>query len=311
MKKLFLLLALVLTSLLGAQDNAFAEGNAMQISPVVNSFSIKAGDVQNYTFSIENTGTEKYSYKLYVIPYNVSDEDYTNDFSKETAYNQITRWVTFQDQSGSFVANPVFSIEPGEKQVIVYRVTVPDDIPDGGQYGIIMAETVKDDSSGSEELSMNIETASRVGLYLLGHGSGETNGTAEIVDYKLTGMFTSSNISASATVKNNGNTDFTAKYKLLVKSIFGKTLYTNEEGFAVLPETQRKFSTEWTDAPLFGIFNVNYEVTALDASQSETHIILILPIFVIVIMVLLLTSIIIWSIILLRKRKERSSRLVV
>ncbi len=54
-----------------------------------------------------------------------------------------------------------------------------------------------------------------------------------------------------------------------------------------------------------------YSVAALDAEKSETHVILIMPVFVIVIMVLLLSSIIIWAIILLRKRKERSSRLVV
>ena len=312
MKKVLSLIVLSLVAVLGLKTPAFAEGgNAMQISPVVNSFYIKPGDVQNYTFSLENTGSEDFSFKLYVTPYNVADENYTNDFQKETSYNQITRWVTFQDDSGSFVANPVLKLAAGEKRSIVYRVTVPDDIPDGGQYGIIMAETVSDNATSGDGTGMQIATVSRVGLILLGHGEDETNGTSEIVDYEFTKFFTNKGISASATVKNTGNTDFTATYTLNVKSIFGKTLYNNEEGFAVLPETSRKFSTNWEDAPLFGVFLAKYSVAALDAEKSETHVILIMPVFVIVIMVLLLTSIIIWTIILLRKRKERSSRLVV
>jgi len=311
-KKSLFLIVFSLAACLSLNRNAFAEnGNAMQISPVVNSFDIRAGSSQNYTFTLENTGSEDFSFKLYTTPYNVADENYTNDFQKETSYNQITRWVTFQDDSGSFVPNPVMKLAAGEKRTIVYRVNVPDDIPDGGQYGIIMAETVSDSAGSGEGTAMQIATVSRVGLILLGHGEGETNGTAEITDYDFTKFFSSKGIAASATVKNKGNTDFTAKYTLTIKSIFGKTLYNNEEGFAVLPETSRKFSTSWEDAPLFGVFLAKYTVSALDTKQEETHVVMILPVFVIVIMVLLLTSIIIWTIMLIRKRKERSSRLVV
>lgn len=310
MKKILACLILSLVGLFGVSNNAFAEGAAMKISPVANSFNIKAGDVQNYTFSIENSGTEKYSFKVYTAPYNVMNEDYTNDFTKETNYSQITRWVTFQDDSGSFSSNPTYSIEPGEKKTIVYRISVPDNIPEGGQYATIMAETLTNNEV-TEENSMSIASVTRVGLILIGHGSGATDNIAEIVDYKLTGFFTRDEVEAQATVKNTGNTDFNAEYTLTAKSIFGKTLYSNTDSFVIFPETKRRFSTNWTDTPMFGIFNVSWTVKALDAEKTESHIILILPIFVIVIALLLLTSIIIWAIILFRKRKERSSRLVV
>ena len=310
MKKFLVCLVLSLAGIVGISNNVFADGSAMKISPVANSFNIKAGDVQNYTFSIENSGTEKYSFKVYTAPYNVTDENYSNDFTKETNYSQITRWITFQDDSGSFVSNPVYSVEAGEKKTIVYRISVPEDIPEGGQYATIMAETLVN-SEATEENSMSIASVTRVGLILIGHGSGSTDNIAEIVDYKLTGFFTRDEVEASATVKNTGNTDFSATYTLTAKSIFGKTLYTNSDSFVIFPESQKCFSTKWTDTPMFGIFNVSWTVKALDAEKTDSHVILILPIFVIVIALLLLTIIIIWTIILFRKRKERSSRLVV
>ena len=226
MRKIFTALVVSLIGIFSFSGNVFAEGAAMKISPVANSFNIKASDVQNYTFSIENSGSEEYSFRLYTAPYNVTDDDYSNEFTTETNYSQITRWITFQDDSGSFVTNPIYSVAPGEKKTIVYRITVPDDIPEGGQYATIMAETIPN-SSTSEANTMSIDTVTRVGLILIGHGSGSTDNIAEIVDYKLTGFFTRSEVEASAVVKNTGNTDFSATYTLTAKSIFGKTKVGN------------------------------------------------------------------------------------
>ena len=290
-------------------NTTYAAAN-MKISPVANGITIKPGDVQNYQFTMENLGQEQLKFKLSVSPYNVINENYDVDFVTETSYNQIVRWVTFQDDSGSFVKNPTLTLAPGEKRTVVYRVSVPDDIPKGGQYCIIFAESVHDETD-QDNMTLGLQSVTRVSLIILGHGEGDTRNTAEITDFSLTGMFTSHNIDASARVKNTGNTDFTAIYDFTVKSIFGRTLYTKSDNFAVLPQTERRYSTSWAEAPLFGLFSVTYKVTAVDVDKEETHIIMILPAFVIVIALLLLTSIVVWSIILLRKRKERSSRHVV
>ena len=314
MKKIFALIVLTLSLvgvLLTKTNDTYAEAAAVKISPVANAIQIKAGQSQNYQFTLENMSAKDYSFKLYTAPYNVINEDYDADFTNETNYNQITRWVTFEDDTGSFVKNPTYKIKAGEKRTIIYRVSVPDDIPGGGQYCVIFAESVDDETFSGTGTSAGIGSVSRVSLILLGHGDGETRDTAEITDFSLTGMFTASNIDAMAKVKNTGNTDFLAVYDMTVKSIFGTPIYTNSDNFIVLPGTERKFTTSWAEAPLFGVFNVSFSVSAIDQSQEESHIILILPGFVVVIALLLLTSIVVWTIILIRKRKERSSRLVV
>lgn len=302
-------LAIVFSSFIFSQS-VFADGGVnLKISPVSNYFKVKAGDTQNYTLTISNSGENDFSFKLYTAPYIVTDEDYTVSFNSEdaTTYNQITRWVTFKDDSGSFVKEPHFKLKKGEEKTIVYRVTVPDDIPDNGQYCVIFAETIND----SDLESTGINAISRVALTLVGHGLGSTNNAAEIVDYSVSHPFSREGISASTKVKNKGNTDFEASYLFTVKSIFDKVVFTSSSSYTVLPETERKISLDWSDAPVFGIFKVNFIVSASDLSREEEHVVFILPIFIIVIMLLLLTAIIIWIIILVRKRKERSSRLVV
>ena len=114
MKKLLSCLAVCLT-LVGAMlvnsKNTYAEAAAVKISPVANAIQIKAGQSQNYQFTLENMSAKDYSFKLYTAPYNVINEDYDADFTSETNYNQITRWITFEDDSGTFVKNPVYKIK--------------------------------------------------------------------------------------------------------------------------------------------------------------------------------------------------------
>ncbi|MBR3180516.1 hypothetical protein IKF63_00325 [Candidatus Saccharibacteria bacterium] len=288
-----------------------AAGAVMKISPVATEVYIKAGKAQNYQFTLENTGDEDFSFKLYTGPYNVTNENYDADLSSETSYNQIQRWITFQDDSGSFVREPTLSLKAGEKRNIIYRVSVPEGFPEGGQYCVIYAESVSDGDSGNDNLSVGLDSHSRVSLIILGHGHGNTENIAEITDFSLTKFFTMGNIEADTKVKNSGNTDFLTSYQLEVKTLFGKTIYSYKDNFAVLPETERKFKTSWGDTPLFGIYRVKFSVEALDVTREGTSIVMIMPAFMIIIVLFLLTSIIVWTIMLIRKRKERSSRLVV
>lgn len=291
-------------------NSAYADdGVNLKISPVSNYFTVKAGDVQNYVLTITNQGSENFSFRMYTAPYVVTDEDYTANFDEENAthYNQITRWVTFKDKDGNYVPNPTYELKPGEEKTIPYRVSVPDSIPEGGQYCVIFAESVND----SQMESTGIAAISRVALTLVGHGLGVTNNDAEIVDYSLSHPFSLEGIAASAKVKNGGNTDFEASYSFTVKSIFGKTLHDSSQSFTILPETERRFGLNWSEAPIFGVFKVRFAVSGGDAHRDEEHLVFIVPLFMIIIMLLLLTALTIWIIILIRKRKERSSRLVV
>lgn len=280
----------------------------LQISPVSNRVSLSKGGKYDYSFTVSNIGSESFSYHVYAAPYSITSEDYAVSFSTETNRTQVSRWIQFYDNEGNLSDTASFKIESGETQSVSYRITVPDDIPDGGQYACIFAES--DETEGSVSGS-GIKTVSRVGLIVYGRADGDTVDKAEIKDIDVPTFMTSGKISATSKVENSGNTDFEAVYGLNIKSMFGRQLYEKNSSYNILPDTERKVKMEWEETPFMGIFQVHYVVRALDQMEEFTKIVVIMPIFVIVLAIILLTLIIIWIIILIRKRRERKSRLLV
>ena len=311
MKKRFLTFLICLALSLVFPTAAFAEENtaaSIKMTPVSNYFMLRAGAEQKYSFKIENTGAKAFSFKVYAAPYNIVDEDYTPGFSEETTYTQITRWVTFKNNDNDeYSTTAMYSVAPGKEVEITYKVNIPENLPAGNQQCVLIAETINNDTlSGT-----GIKTISRLAHIVVGHGEGETDGTAEITDFKLTGLFSKSGVFASAKVHNKGNIDFSTNYSFKIETIFGKTVYSDENTFTMLPETTRKFASSWENSPLFGVFKVSYIVNANGVVKRSSHLVFIMPIFMLIIALLLLTGIIIWVIMLIRKRKEKKSRLVV
>lgn len=295
-----------------AEEPAETPAIWLQISPVSNRITLNPGEIIEDEFTVENIGTDAFDYKVYATPYyatSTAENNYGYDlnFSVENNYTQIARWVKFADVNGNYAENVTFHVNPGEKQTIKYRVEVPNDIPAGGQYATLFAESI--DNSPQE--STGIKTVSRVGLVLYANANGETRQEASISDYDFTKFLLGGKLKASAKVTNNGNTDFSASYKYTVKTLFGKTLLEKEESYFLLPETTRAINFEWGETPFMGIFQVTYKVSALGTTEEHSSVVLVLPIFMMIIALVLLTIIIIWIIILIRKRNERKSRLLV
>ena len=281
----------------------------LQLAPISNRVTLTPGTAQEYSFNVSNTGSEQFVYNVYAAPYSFVDETYDINFSTETNRTQVSRWIEFKNADGEWADSATFTLASGEKQVVSYRIVVPEDIPDGGQYAAIFAET--DPSAGKELTGSGIQTVSRAGLVIYGRTSGDTRDEAVISDYDFHTLLTHGNVNTGARVTNNGNTDFEAKYSLTIKTVFGKTVYDRSNSYSVLPETTRKISLEWAETPSFGIFKATARVSALDQVVEKTKIVMIVPLFVIIIMLLLLTILIVWTIILIKKRNEQKSKLIV
>lgn len=280
----------------------------LQISPVSKQTQLGSGGIIKDSFVVENIGTKDFSYKVYASPYSVTDEDYNLSFDNENSYTQIARWIKFKAADGNMLEEATYTIKVGEKQTIEYEINVPKDVPGGGQYATLFAESIPD---SADQDASGIKTVSRVGLVLYGHTDGETKKAAEITNFDYTKFLFSGNMNGTSKVKNSGNIDFDASCTLTVKSIFGAELFTKTEAVYILPETERKFNIKWEDTPPLGIFQVTMKTTALDQTREESSVVLVLPIYVVVLSILLLTVIIIWIIIIIRKRRERKARVLV
>ena len=278
----------------------------IQISPVENRVTLNANETNEYTFNVDNTGSEGYSFKVYTNPYSVVNEQYNPSFSNQNAYTQVSRWITFKNDAGEYSAEATYSVEAGQRKEVTYKITVPSDIPGGGQYAIIFVEAIpKDDNGGG------IRTVSRLGLRVFGRTNGETKEKAEILNHNMDSFYMSGKIKTSGIIKNSGNADFNAVVKFKVEKIFGGIVYEDSKGYDVLPDTTRNIELVWNETPAFGIYRITSTLNALDQSRSTTKIVLIIPVFMIVILLMLLTITIAWFIILYRKRQAQKSKLII
>lgn len=279
----------------------------IQISPVSNRVFVASGQSLTYTMTVDNTGSKSFKFKVYAAPYSVENETYNPSFSKETSRTQISRWITFNDGSGNFKGEVTFELQPDERRDVEYKITVPKDVPAGGQYAAIFAQTIPDETVKQS----GIYASSRIGMIIYARTDGKTRDSVKFENGRVESFMTGGSLNGQVNVVDDGNTDFTVNAKLTAKTIFGQELPAVEKDFDVLPDTTRTVRLEVENSPSIGFFNVTFTVKALDQTFEKTQLVAIIPVYIIVIMVILLTILIAWIIILVKKRKFQRKRLIV
>lgn len=294
----------VLCASLGNFYPAFAEDGAqdygLEMSPaVIELGDLNPGDMAEGKFSIKNTGKEPTDFKITFEPYGVTGEDYTADLETRTQYNDIIDWATFSANSGS--------LEAGESREIQFFIKVPKDVPAGGQYGTIVAESsAKNDSSSS-----SIAIGRRVGIVVYTQVAGDTRKTGSIEDLKLPSILFNPPVTATSIVENTGNTHAVATYTLQVFPLFSdEEVYTNEEDpdeLVILPETRRFNTISWEGAPHLGIFRVKQTVKLFDQTEEVEKLVFLCPIWLIFVVLLVIFCVIFWIVsrIIANKRNQQ------
>lgn len=277
----------------------------IQISPVLERISIAPGEVYTGTFHVNNIGSDTFKYKLKASRYSVTGDDYTPNYSNKTAYNKLAEWVEFDREGGE--------LAPGGSDEIAYTITVPTDVPAGGQYAALIAEI--DNSKNKTETDKgqtSIQTVAQVALLVYAKISGNTREEGTIKSNDISGFLTEGPITATSVVENTGNVDVEAKYIFKVFPFFsGEEVYTNEDNPTVrtiLPETTRFNTESWNEAPGFGIFNVEQTVDFLGKSENKTvkRLVIICPFWLIIVIALFILTVVFWIVSRVVSRKKKA-----
>lgn len=285
--------ALVSFSPVSADDKPYG----LEMSPAVLELEeLQPGDSIEGEFVIRNTGSERSDFKISFEPYNATGEDYDIDFETHTQYNDIVDWTTFSATSGT--------LDAGESREIQFTIHVPKDVPAGGQYGAIIAET----SPTEETTDTSISIGRRVGIVVYTQVAGNTRRTGSIEDAKIPGILFNPPITATSIVENTGNTHAVATYTLQVFPLFGdEEVYTNEEHpdeLLILPETRRFNTISWEGAPHLGIFRVKQTVKLFDQTEVTDKVVFLCPIWLIFIVLLIIFCVIFWIVSRIVKRNR-------
>ncbi len=272
----------------------------IQASPALLDFGeMKSGGTYEKVLKIQNTGSENLKYELIVSPYNVDvkDDKYVSDYTKETQYNYITKWITLSQDGGE--------VEPGKQDEITVTVKVPKDVPAGGQYAVVQARMVNDGNSSDGN---SILALSQVGVVVYSSIDGNTRSEGKVIENKVPSFMFNPPVSATSIVENTGNVHFEAKYILQVYPMFGdEEVYTNEENpdvAIVMPETRRLNVVNWEGAPHLGIFRVKQTIKFLDKSEVTEKVVFICPIWFLLIVLAVIFLAIFGIVMHVRGRKD-------
>lgn len=270
----------------------------IQISPAIQDIGeLKPGETKTETFKVQNIGSKSFNFKVGVSPYSVTDENYTQDYTNANQYTDIVNWVKFSQTEGV--------IEPNGEVEIAYTITVPADVPAGGQYALIHAEITPGENSGSDT---GIATVQRVGMKLYTNVQGDTRKTGSVIENKIPSFLFNPPVTATSIVENTGNTHASVKYVLQVYPFFGdEEVYTNEENpttLVLLPDTRRMNTITWEGAPALGIFRVKQTVSFWNETSTVEKMVFLCPIWLIFIVLLILFCVIFWIVSRIRNRNK-------
>ena len=264
------------------------------LSPTKVRLPMEPGASKQDVFKVINTGDKDFTFKVYASPYQVSNDRYDPTFNIETNRTQISRWITVPDEE--------FSLDPGDEAKVSYSVEVPSDVPSGGQYAVIFAETTSD-----EEDSASIVAKKRVGMLVYGNISGDTRDQGEITSHELKGWQHNAPLVANYRIKNTGNTDFAVTTQMTVKSLWGNEVYTSPEvENTVLPDTTRVVDLSWDKASV-GLYKVSITAKFLDKSQTEERLVLVMSPILLVFMIVI-NMLIAGGVFYALRRKKRNKK---
>lgn len=280
----------------------------LQISPPVQEIELTPGENYIGNFQVQNTGTDEFSYKIFVSPYGVTDENYSPDYETKTTYTQMADWITIQDSFGTLPANEV--------RDVFYTVSVPENIPAGDQRVIILTELVPLDEADITSGGKNgtaVKNISQVGSIVYAKiNGGETHEVGKILKNKINRFVLSGPITAESLVENTGNTVIKASCTMRVYGAFDdqekeEPLYSNEDQpseFVVLPETKRLNVLEWGEAPKLGLFKVVQTVAMLGEVSTVEKIVLVCPLWFALTVTILIILCLIWLVMRIGKRRK-------
>ena len=270
------------------------------VSKGIEKIELSPGETFSGEFTIINlSSTDSVPFLIKIAPYSVNDKTYDANFADYDDYNQIMDWITLEFSSGE--------LEPGEKRVVPYEISVPENAPAGGQYLSFLVEIVETDA---EAKSLTLSTKSQVASLLYASISGETIKTAEVRENKINFLYLDKPISTSSLIENLGNVHVDAEYVLKIYPLFSnEEIYSTEESpvrNTLLPETLLSSEKSWEETPRLGFFRVVQEIEIPEANESSLaeKIVFVSPTWFLVLVSLFIFSMIFWIFFRVRERKQ-------
>ena len=275
--------------------------NAFTLMPMNQNISLKPGEVYEGSVKVINPSyaTEDFEYKAEVTPYGVVGQEYTADLLSESDRTQISKWVKIQ--------NPTGSIKPNESEEIKFTITVPENVPAGGQYATI---AISSNKKASDADGVSVQNVFEMASIIYADIAGETVHDGKIQENNVPGFVLTTPVTISALLSNNGNVHETATFTITVSDVFtGRVILPTDENAGVyseyiMPETTRYTEREVSDLPALGLVKINQTIEYNGQTSTVEKNVFICPIWFLILMILTVAAIITAIVMLIRKHRR-------
>lgn len=251
------------------------------MSPAQDTIELKAGQSFEGSFKIYNTGDTDFEFTVSASPYSVEGEDYQQDFETKTKQTYLADWIKFEKEE--------YFLKVKEHVVVNYTVNVPKEIPAGGQYAVLFAETEGTSSS-------SIMSTKRVGMLL--HARTDVNPILEgkVEAPKIPAIKFDSHLNIKQIIENTGNTDFDTTINIKAETIFGREVYNSTRpNTKVLPRSRRAIEVKWDSAPVLGLLKISLTTNFLDKTFEYSGWTLFISPIIIGAIALIIVVIVLWK----------------
>jgi len=281
---------------ISAQDTK----TGLQLSPI--SYEVAANPGENFVKEIKITNVSDKKLKT-----EISAEDFIAGGEKGepkilvgeeegSSKWSLRHWIKFDEAQ--------LELEKKETKSFYFNINIPEDAEPGGHYGVVRFtySTPQKDDSG-------VALSGSIGCLVLVKVKGDVKETGKIVEFyparllesgqKKTIFFEKGPVDFGLRFKNTGNVHYKPKGTIEITSLLGKKYKVAFDERNVLPDSIRKFDTQWKEAPSFGRFTAQATMEYGDknvSSKSEKIVFYIFPwkIGIIALIIFVVLFILIW-----------------
>lgn len=280
------------------EDN---EDNIFTVTPMSQSISLTPGEVYEGSITVINPSyaTSDFNYKVGVTPYGVSGETYVADLLSESDRTAISKWIE--------IAEPTGTIAPNESREVKFKITVPQNVPAGGQYATIAVSSDND----AKDSGSTVQNVFEIASIIYADVAGETIHGGEILENNIPAFALTNPVIISALLTNTGNIHENAIFTITATDLFtGNVILPTEEvtgrySETIMPETTRYVERELKDFPAIGVVKVTQTIVYNGQTSSEEKNIIICPVWLMIIIIVALSTIISLITALLIKKYRR------
>ncbi|MBQ8156697.1 hypothetical protein IJ101_02850 [Candidatus Saccharibacteria bacterium] len=252
------------------------------VAPMNHKIDLKAGEVYHGEILVSNPANSEtdFEYIAEVTPYSVTGTSYDADLATESQRSMITKWIKIEEPTGT--------LKPNDKKVIKFTITVPENVPAGGQYAAITVRS-NDDSQATDGFS--VKNIFEIASVIYAEIDGEITHKGEVTNNNIPGFVTGLPIHLDAMITNEGNVHETASVELKVKNVLtGDKIYPEEGQTGILdevimPESTRYLVRDVTNVAPLGVYEVTQSINYLGEVSSETRVVFACPIWFLIALV--------------------------